>query len=80
MKPYRYFVVEDPTTDRALIVDSEYTDSLSGKPKNRVVAVDAEPLMGLVPSAKGKCQAQEICDVLNAPYIQESVLMDRGVS
>lgn len=73
-KQYRFVVVEDPTTDRVLIVDTDYKDDLrleSGKGKHRVIAVDAEPLSRhLSPTLRPSLrQIDEICDSLNDKYL-----------
>lgn len=68
-KQYRFVVVEDPTTNRSLLVDTDYKDGSLPKGKHRVVAVNAEPLNSLSPEIMDPLrQIDEICDRLNKAY------------
>ena len=69
-KQYRFVVVEDPTTDRVLLVDTDYSDGrVLSEGKHRVIAVDAEPLDSLDPTIRASLRRiDEICDRLNEAY------------
>ena len=68
-KQYRFVVVEDPTTDRVLLVDTDYSDGPLPVGKHRVIAVDADPLNSLSPTMRASLRRiDEICDRLNEAY------------
>ena len=68
-RQYRFVVVEDPTTNRVLLVDTDYSDGPLPEGKHRVVAVDAQPLSSLEPTVRASLrQIDEICQTLNEKY------------